>query len=102
MNKTILLTGAAGYIASHTWLALQAAGFDVVGVDNFSNSSPEVLKRLTTLSGQTPVFMQADVCDSAAMSQVFAQHKPDAVVHFAAFKAVGESTAKPLDYYRNN
>ncbi|MEL4181068.1 UDP-glucose 4-epimerase GalE [Roseateles sp. PN1] len=102
MNKTILLTGAAGYIASHTWLALQAAGFDVVGVDNFSNSSPEVLKRLATLSGQTPVFVQADVCDSAAMNQVFAQYKPDAVVHFAAFKAVGESTAKPLDYYRNN
>nr|WP_295084172.1 UDP-glucose 4-epimerase GalE [uncultured Roseateles sp.] len=102
MNKTILLTGAAGYIASHTWLALQAAGFDVVGVDNFSNSSPEVLKRLARLSGKTPVFVQADVCDSAAMSEVFAQHKPDAVVHFAAFKAVGESTAKPLDYYRNN
>nr|WP_295130850.1 UDP-glucose 4-epimerase GalE [uncultured Roseateles sp.] len=102
MNKTILLTGAAGYIASHTWLALQAAGFDVVGVDNFSNSSPEVLKRLARLSGKTPVFVQADVCDSAAMSEVFAQYKPDAVVHFAAFKAVGESTAKPLDYYRNN
>ena len=102
MADTILLTGAAGYIASHTWLALQAAGYRVVGVDNFSNSSPEVLTRLATLSGQTPVFEQADVCDPAAMAAVFARHQPQAVVHFAAFKAVGESTAKPLDYYRNN
>jgi len=98
----ILLTGATGYIASHTWLALQAAGFDVVGVDNFSNSSPEVLNRLARLSGSTPVFEKADVCDGAAMDAVFARHQPTAVVHFAAFKAVGESTAKPLDYYRNN
>ncbi len=102
MSTTILLTGAAGYIASHTWLALQAAGFEVVGVDNFSNSSPEVLERLERLSGKTPVFEQADVCDTAAMDRIFAAHKPAAVVHFAAFKAVGESTAQPLAYYRNN
>jgi len=81
---TILLTGAAGYIASHTWLALLAAGFEVVGLDDFSNSSPEVLERLKTLSGQTPDFIRANV------------------VHFAAFKAVGESAAKPLAYYANN
>ena len=102
MPSTILLTGATGYIASHTWLALQAAGFKVVGVDDFSNSSPEVLKRLHKLSGEQPVFEQADVCDAAAMERVFAAHKPAAVVHFAAFKAVGESTAQPLAYYRNN
>ena len=102
MSARILLTGAAGYIASHTWLALQAAGFEVVGVDNFSNSSPEVLNRLKTLSGQTPVFERADVCDAAAMNAVFERHRPDAVVHFAAFKAVGESTSQPLSYYRNN
>jgi UDP-glucose 4-epimerase len=99
---TILLTGATGYIASHTWLALQAAGFSVVGVDNFSNSSPEVLQRLARLSGQPPVFEQADVCDASALERVFATHQPAAVVHFAAFKAVGESTAEPLAYYRNN
>ncbi len=99
---TILLTGAAGYIASHTWLALHAAGFDVVGVDNFSNSSPEVLNRLRRLIGREPVFERADVCDTAAMEAVFARRPVDAVVHFAAFKAVGESTEKPLDYYRNN
>ncbi len=100
--STILLTGATGYIASHTWLALQAAGFNVVGVDNFANSSPEVLKRLQRLSGQAPIFEQADVCDAAAMERVVVAHKPAAVVHFAAFKAVGESTAQPLAYYRNN
>jgi UDP-glucose 4-epimerase len=99
---TILLTGATGYIASHTWLALQAAGFDVVGVDDFSNSSPVVLERLAQLSGRTPVFERANVCDGAAMGTLFERHRIDATVHFAAFKAVGESTAKPLDYYANN
>ena len=99
---TVLLTGATGYIASHTWLALQAAGFEVVGVDNFSNSSPEVLTRLAQLSGRTPEFVRADVCDAAAIDAVFARRRIDAAVHFAAFKAVGESSAKPLAYYRNN
>jgi UDP-glucose 4-epimerase len=99
---TILLTGAAGYIASHTWLSLLAAGFDVVGLDDFSNSSPQVLERLKTLSGQTPEFIRANVCDAAAVEAVFAQRHIDAVVHFAAFKAVGESSAKPLAYYANN
>lgn len=99
---TILLTGATGYIASHTWLALQASGFEVVGVDDFSNSAPEVLNRLRVLSGQEPTFVRANVCDSAAMEAVFIQHRIDATVHFAAFKAVGESTAQPLNYYQNN
>jgi UDP-glucose 4-epimerase len=102
MNNTILLTGATGYIASHTWLALLAAGHRVVGLDNFSNSSPRVLERLQRISGQSPVFEQADVNDAAALQAVFARHQPDAVVHFAAFKAVGESTQQPLLYYRNN
>ena len=99
---TILLTGATGYIASHTWLALQAAGFQVVGVDDFSNSAPEVLNRLKRLSAQTPAFERASVGDAAAMAGIFTRHAIDAVVHFAAFKAVGESTAQPLAYYRNN
>jgi len=98
----VLLTGATGYIASHTWLALLAAGYRVLGVDNFSNSSPEVLNRLQLLSGQTPLFEQADVCDMAAMESLFHRHRIDAAVHFAAFKAVGESTQKPLEYYANN
>ena len=99
---TVLLTGATGYIASHTWLALWAAGYDVVGVDNFSNSSPEVLRRLHALGGQAPQFEQAVVCDAAAMRAVFERHRIDAAVHFAAFKAVGESTQQPLAYYANN
>ena len=98
----ILLTGAAGYIASHTWLALQAAGYQVVGVDDFSNSSPEVLNRLQRLGGIKPEFERASVGDAAAMAGIFSRHKIDAVVHFAAFKAVGESATQPLAYYRNN
>jgi len=100
--STILLTGATGYIASHTWLALQAAGFDVVGVDDFSNSSPEVLNRLHELSGRVPVFERASVCDAAAMAALLDRHPVDACVHFAALKAVGESAAMPLEYYGNN
>ena len=102
MSSTVLLTGATGYIATHTWLALQAAGFQVVGVDNFSNSSPQVLQRLQRISGRTPVFEKADVCDAAAMNGIFQRHRIDAAIHFAAFKAVGESTTQPLAYYANN
>ena len=102
MTPTVLLTGATGYIASHTWLALWEAGFDVIGVDNFANSSPEVLNRLRSLGGRTPRFERADVCDGAALDAVFAAGRIDAVVHFAAHKSVGESVARPLDYYANN
>ena len=98
----VLLTGATGYIASHTWLALQAAGLRVVGLDNFSNSSPAVLDRLARLSGTTPEFVQADVRDGAALDALFMREPIDAVVHFAAFKAVGESAARPLAYFANN
>jgi UDP-glucose 4-epimerase len=98
----ILLTGATGYIASHTWLSLLAAGFEVVGVDDFSNSSPVVVERIRELSGRAPVFERANVCDAAAMHTLFERYRIDATVHFAAFKAVGESTARPLDYYANN
>jgi UDP-glucose 4-epimerase len=98
----ILLTGATGFIGSHTWLELLAAGFRVVGVDDFSNSSAQVLDRLKTLSGEAPEFVRADVCDAAAMHAVFARERVDAVVHFAALKSVGESSAKPLAYYANN
>jgi UDP-glucose 4-epimerase len=101
-RRTILLTGATGYIASHTWLALAAAGHAVVGVDDFSNSSPEVLKRIEALAGHKPVFERADVCDKPALQRIFSRHSPDAVVHFAAHKAVGESVAQPLRYYGNN
>ena len=99
---TILLTGATGYIGSHTWLELLAAGFDVVGIDDFSNSSPQVLHRIEALSGRHPAFERLDVRDADALDDLFERHRIDAVVHFAAFKAVGESTAQPLRYYANN
>jgi UDP-glucose 4-epimerase len=102
MQRTVLLTGATGYIASHTWLALLAAGFRVVGIDNFVNSSPEVLNRLRRLAGEEPLFERADVCDLQVLRDIFARHSPDAVVHFAAHKAVGDSVSRPLDYYANN
>ncbi|MBX3637519.1 MAG: UDP-glucose 4-epimerase GalE [Rubrivivax sp.] len=98
----VLLTGATGYIGSHTWLALLEAGFDVVGVDDFSNSSPRVLERLHELGGRPPVFERLDVRDEAALDTLFARHRPAAAVHFAALKAVGESAERPLDYYANN
>jgi UDP-glucose 4-epimerase len=98
----ILLTGATGYIGSHTWLALHAAGMGVAGLDDFSNSSPEVLRRLAALGADVSRFAEADVGDRAALDAVFGRWKIDAVVHFAAWKAVGDSVARPLDYYRNN
>jgi UDP-glucose 4-epimerase len=102
LPATVLLTGATGYIASHTWLALLAAGHRVIGVDNFSNSSPVVLERLAELAGEKPCFERLDVGDAAALQALFARERIDAAVHFAAYKAVGESTHKPLEYYANN
>jgi len=102
VKSTVLLTGATGYIGSHTWLALLDAGYGVVGVDDFSNSSPEVLHRLQRLTGARPVFERASVRDAAAMEDILGRHRIDAAVHFAAYKAVGESVAKPLAYYANN
>ena len=99
---TILLTGATGYIASHTWIELLGAGHDVVGLDDFSNSSPVVLERIAELSRREPVFVRASVTDPDALDALFSAYRIDAVVHFAAFKAVGESTQQPLRYYANN
>jgi UDP-glucose 4-epimerase len=98
----ILLTGATGYIASHTWLALEAAGHRVAGIDDFSNSSPEVLRRLAALGADVSRFVRADVRDRAALDRLFGAGQIDAVVHFAALKAVGESVAEPLRYYAVN
>ena len=98
----ILLTGATGYIGSHTWLALHAAGMAVVGIDDFSNSSPEVLRRLAALGADVSHFAEVDITDRAALAQVFGRWRIEAVVHFAAKKAVGESVAQPLAYYANN
>ena len=99
---TILLTGAAGYIGSHTAIALAQAGYDVAIVDDFSNSNPEAVRRCEELTGVKMPLYEADVADKAAMTAIFQEVKPEAVMHFAGFKAVGESVAKPLMYYRNN
>ena len=98
----ILLTGGAGYIGSHTAVELYNAGHEVVIVDNLVNSKEEVIKRIDEISGKQTPFIKADVRDHAAMDAIFKSHKIDAVIHFAGLKAVGESVAKPLEYYENN
>ncbi|MDC1215968.1 UDP-glucose 4-epimerase GalE [Octadecabacter sp.] len=98
----ILLTGGAGYIGSHTYLALIEAGFDVVILDNFSNAKDDVPARLKDISGKQVHVYQGDVLDRTLLDDVFATHKIDGVVHFAAKKAVDESVAKPLDHIHTN
>ena len=98
----ILLTGGAGYIGSHTAIELYSAGHEVVIVDNLVNSKEEVIKKIDEISGKQTPFIKADVRDHAAMDAIFKSHKIDAVIHFAGLKAVGESVAKPLEYYENN
>ena len=98
----ILLTGGAGYIGSHTIIELDKAGQSVVVVDNFVNSQPEALKRVEKIIGKTVPFVEADCRDHAALDKIFTDNKIDAVINFAGLKAVGESVAKPLEYYENN
>ncbi|MFN2142762.1 MAG: UDP-glucose 4-epimerase GalE [Candidatus Promineifilaceae bacterium] len=98
----ILVTGGAGYIGSHTTLELLNAGYDVVIVDNLSNSKPESLRRVQEMTGKTVTFHEVDILDKEAMREVFGEAPVDAVIHFAALKAVGESVAQPLRYYQNN
>ena len=98
----VLVTGGTGYIGSHTIVELINNGYDVVAVDNFSNSKPIVLDRLKEITGKEIKFYELDVCDKDKLSIVFAKEKIDAVIHFAGYKAVGESVSKPLMYYRNN
>ena len=93
----ILLTGGAGFIGSHTGVELLNAGHDVVVVDNLYNSSEKSLERVQELTGKTIKFYNADCCDFAAMDKIFAENEIDAVIHFAAYKAVGESVAKPME-----
>lgn len=98
----ILVTGGTGYIGSHTCVHLMEAGYEVLIVDNFVNSKPEVLESLQKITGKTPAFVEADICDAVAMERIFAEHEIEAVLHFAGLKAVGESVRKPLAYYDNN
>ena len=102
MKKTVLLAGGAGYIASHTAIELIAAGYDVVSADCYYNSKPEVFNRIEKITGVKVKNYDVDVCDMEALDKVFAENRIDAVVHFAGYKAVGESVAKPMMYYQNN
>ena len=102
MSKRVLVTGGAGYIGSHTTVELINAGYDVVIVDNFSNSDPSSLEGIRQITGIAPDFVEADCCDREALEQVFRDYDFQAVIHFAAYKAVGESVAEPMKYYRNN
>jgi len=99
---SVLVTGGAGYIGSHTVVELLKAGKEVVIVDNYSNSKPEVLNRIETITGKTPTFYEVDVLDREALDAVFSKETIDSVIHFAGYKAVGESVAKPIEYYHNN
>jgi UDP-glucose 4-epimerase len=101
MSK-VLVTGGAGFIGSHTVVELLQAGYDVVVVDNLSNSSPVVLERVAQISRRKPAFEKVDIRDKQTLQQVFSIYRPNAVIHFAGLKAVGESSVKPLSYYQNN
>ncbi len=98
----VLVTGGAGYIGSHTVVELQNAGYDVVVVDNLSNSSEKSLERVAAITGKTVPFYKADILDRGALEAIFAKEQPGAVIHFAGLKAVGESVQKPWEYYENN
>lgn len=102
VTMAILVTGGAGFIGSHTVVELIQAGKEVVIVDNFSNSKPEVLNRIEKITGIRPILYQADLLDKPAIDKIFEEQNIEAVIHFAGFKAVGESVQKPLEYYHNN
>ena len=100
--NTVLVTGGAGYIGSHTVVELYSAGYNAVIVDNLSNSSVESIKRIEKITGKQIPFHKVDVCNKDEFCEVFTKHKIDHVIHFAGLKAVGESCEKPMMYYQNN
>lgn len=100
--STVLVTGGAGFIGSHTSIELLNAGYDIIILDNFVNSKPESLKRIKELAGKDFKFYQADIRDEEALTKIFAENKIDAVIHFAGLKSVPQSIKEPLNYYDNN
>ncbi len=101
-QKTVLVTGGLGYIGSHTVVELIEEGFTVIIVDNLSNSELFILERIKKITGISPLFFQKNVCDINDIQEIFTSHKIDVVIHFAAFKSVGESVNEPLKYFENN
>jgi len=101
-KETVLVSGGAGYIGTHTAVALVEAGYDVVVIDNFSNSEPSAIEGVEKILGRKITFEKVDTCDFNALKGVFERHEFNSVIHFAAFKAVGESMHEPLKYYNNN
>ena len=101
-NRRVLVTGGAGYIGSHTTVELIKAGYEVIIVDNLSNSDRSSIEGITKITGVAPLFLEVDCCDIAALEPIFAEYDFQSVIHFAAYKAVGESVAEPLKYYHNN
>lgn len=102
MDNSVLLTGGAGYIGSHTYVALLKAGYRPIVLDNFANSKRSVIDRLERITGEAVPLEDVDILDTDAVSQVFQRHRIGAVIHFAALKAVGESAERPLDYFQTN
>ena len=98
----IFVTGCAGYIGSHTCVELLEEGYEVIGLDNFSNSKPEVLDRIYDITGKKVKFYEGDMLDKDLLTKIFSENQIDAVIDFAAYKAVGESVEKPIEYYTNN
>lgn len=102
MKKTVLVSGGAGFIGSHVTVELIQSGYDVVVVDNFVNSDAGSLDGIERITGRRPSFYMVDTCDATALAEVFGKHHFDCAIHFAAYKAVGESVADPMKYYMNN
>ncbi|MCM3717709.1 UDP-glucose 4-epimerase GalE [Fictibacillus phosphorivorans] len=98
----VLITGGAGYIGSHTCVEMLNAGYELIVIDNFSNSKPDVIERIQKITGKTLTFYEATLLDKEMIDTIFSNHEINAVIHFAAYKAVGESVEKPLMYYQNN
>ena len=100
--KTILVTGGTGFIGSHTCVELLNDNYNIVIIDDFSNSKPEVAEKIMKITNKKVKLYEGNVCDTEFLTKIFKENQIDAVIHFAGYKAVGESVAKPLMYYRNN
>src|ERR1041385_3141525 len=100
--KNILVTGGAGFIGSHTVVELEAAGYNTVIIDNFKNSDKKVLDGIANITGNKPTYYEQDFADIPALGKILDKHQIDGIIHFAAYKSVGESVREPLKYYENN